>query len=172
MKGDCNASQQNSSCCPRPAAVGHLTLSSSTIYSVLRARPLADYRDHHSNADMHFLLQPLPGQMTPPLAAVLHSDSKLLSKISCGEGQGSSLILQIGASGCNFTNERYSYDSRTPVFEATPLSRTSLIEPRFVKPARLNDTVGPGKLAKVQNIPQYLRCALGMHTVFCAGSIG
>lgn len=117
MKGDCNASQQNSSCCPRPAAVGHLTLSSSTINSVLRARPLADYRDHHSSADMHFLLQLLPGQMKPPhpLAAVLHSNSKLLSKISCGEGQGSSLILQIGASGCDFTIKRYSYDSRTPV---------------------------------------------------------
>ena len=46
---------------------------------------LADYREHHSDADVHFSLQLLPGQMDPCLAAGLHSKFKLLSKISCGE---------------------------------------------------------------------------------------
>ena len=46
---------------------------------------LADYREHHSDADVHFSLQLLPGQMEPALAAGLHSKFKLLSKISCGK---------------------------------------------------------------------------------------
>ena len=45
---------------------------------------LVDYREHHSDADVHFSLQLLPGQMEPALVAGLHSKFKLLSKISCG----------------------------------------------------------------------------------------
>ncbi|CAL5226164.1 g8989 [Coccomyxa viridis] len=45
---------------------------------------LADYREHHSDADVHFSLQLLPGQMDPCLAAGLHARFKLQSKISCG----------------------------------------------------------------------------------------
>ena len=45
---------------------------------------LADYREHHSDADVHFSLQLLPGQMAPCLAAGLHAKFKLQSKISCG----------------------------------------------------------------------------------------
>ena len=45
---------------------------------------LADYREHHSDADVHFSLQLLPGQLEPCLAAGLHAKFKLQSKISCG----------------------------------------------------------------------------------------
>ena len=45
---------------------------------------LADYREHHSDADVHFSLQLLPGQMGPALAAGLHAKFKLTTKISCG----------------------------------------------------------------------------------------
>ena len=45
---------------------------------------LADYREHHSDADVHFSLQLLPGQMAPCMAAGLHARFKLTSKISCG----------------------------------------------------------------------------------------
>jgi len=46
---------------------------------------LADYREHHSDADVHFSMQLLPGQMDHCLAAGLHSKFKLLSKVSCGK---------------------------------------------------------------------------------------
>ena len=45
---------------------------------------LADYREHHSDADVHFSLQLLPGQMEPALAAGLHAKFKLTTKMSCG----------------------------------------------------------------------------------------
>ena len=45
---------------------------------------LADYREHHSDADVHFSLQLLPGQMGPCMAAGLHAKFKLTSKMSCG----------------------------------------------------------------------------------------
>ena len=45
---------------------------------------LADYREHHSDADVHFSLQLLPGQLEPCLAVGLHAKFKLQSKISCG----------------------------------------------------------------------------------------
>ena len=44
---------------------------------------LADFREHHSDADVHFSLQLLPGQMGPCMAADLHAKFKLTSKISC-----------------------------------------------------------------------------------------
>ena len=45
---------------------------------------LADYREHHSDADVHFSLQLLPGQMEPCMAAGLHAKFKLTTKMSCG----------------------------------------------------------------------------------------
>ncbi len=45
---------------------------------------LADYREHHSDADVHFTLQLLPGQMDACLAAGLHAKFKLTNKMSCG----------------------------------------------------------------------------------------
>lgn len=45
---------------------------------------LADYREHHSDADVHFTLQLLPGQMDACLAAGLHTKFKLTNKMSCG----------------------------------------------------------------------------------------
>lgn len=45
---------------------------------------LSDYREHHSDADVHFTLQLLPGQMDACLAAGLHAKFKLTNKMSCG----------------------------------------------------------------------------------------
>jgi hypothetical protein len=50
---------------------------------------LADYREHHSDADVHFTLQLLPGHMDACLAAGLHAKFKLVNKMSCGAGSPS-----------------------------------------------------------------------------------
>lgn len=46
-------------CCGRPSH----SLRLDNLIIILRARPLADGRDHHSNAAMHFLLQLLAGHI-------------------------------------------------------------------------------------------------------------
>ena len=64
---------------------------------------LADYREHHSDADVHFSLQLLPGQLEPCLAAGLHAKFKLQSKISCGEQSDSVAVSSGGITVCRNT---------------------------------------------------------------------
>ena len=47
---------------------------------------LSDYREHHTDMDVHFSLQLAEGQMEPALAAGLLNKFKLSSKISIGAG--------------------------------------------------------------------------------------
>ena len=56
---------------------------------------LADYREHHSDADVHFSLQLLPGQMGPALAAGLHARFKLTTKVSCGACAAACCALRV-----------------------------------------------------------------------------
>lgn len=45
---------------------------------------LADYREHHSDADVHFTLQLLPEAAASCQADGLHAKFKLVNKMSCG----------------------------------------------------------------------------------------
>ena len=56
---------------------------------------LSDYREHHTDMDVHFSLQLAEGQMAPALAAGLLNKFKLSSKISIGASPESALLVTV-----------------------------------------------------------------------------
>ena len=61
---------------------------------------LSDYREHHTDMDVHFSLQLAEGQMEPALATGLLNKFKLSSKISIGAGPQCASIRNQNTYGC------------------------------------------------------------------------